>query len=378
MIYNASVVPLPPYRSQLLPRGPRLLLSLGCCSTRLLRIGLGPLGAGLKPRPGLFSRRDLLVRRPARPVQLHLSRLSPGHLGLRAGYRVVPLPPYRSQLLPRGPRLLLSGGLGLPRPGQPRLSLGCCSTRLLRIGLGPLGAGLKPRPGLFSRRDLLVRRPARPVQLHLSRLSPGHPGLRAAYRVVPLPPYRSQLLPRGPRLLLSLGCCSTRLLRIGLGPLGAGLKPRPGLFQPPRSARPPPGAPGPARPEPTQPPPAPPAHRPRPARCGPEAPPGPLRPPRSARPPPGAPGPAPPQPTQPRPPGTPRPGTASSRSRRTAASCSRAARASCSAAACASRAPASRASASAAAARASRASSLGPLAAPPERGPRRSRVPRTG
>ena len=299
------LVPLPPHRSQLLPRGPRLLLSGGLRLPRpgqprlslrrrpprpgqprlglrrhlprLPRIGLSPLGAGLKPSPGLLSRRDLLFRRPAHPVQLRPSRLSrlprprrvlpglagpglsPSRPGLRARYRLVPLPPHRSQLLPRGPRLLLSGGLRLPRPGQPRLSLRRRPPRpgqprlglrrhlprLPRIGLSPLGAGLKPSPGLLSRRDLLFRRPAHPVQLRPSRLSrlprprrvlpglagpglsPSRPGLRARYRLVPLPPHRSQLLPRGPRLLLSGGL---RLPRIGLGPLGAGLKPSPGLL----------------------------------------------------------------------------------------------------------------------------------------------------
>ena len=210
------LVPLPPHRSQLLPHSPRLLLSGGLRLPRLPRIGRGPLGAGLKPRPGLLSRRDLRLRHPAHPVQLHLSRLSPGHPGLRTRYRLVPLPPHRSQLLPHSPRLLLSGGLRLPR--------------LPRIGRGPLGAGLKPRPGLLSRRDLRLRHPAHPVQLHLSRLSPGHPGLRTRYRLVPLPPHRSQLLPHSPRLLLSGGLRLPRLPRIGRGPLGAGLKPRPGLL----------------------------------------------------------------------------------------------------------------------------------------------------
>ena len=264
------LVPLPPHRSQLLPRSPRLLLSGGLRLPRLPRIGPGPLGAGLKPRPGLLSRRDLRLRRPAHPVQLHLSRLSPGHPGLRTGYRLVPLPPHRSQLLPPSPRLLLSGGLRLPRPSQPRLSLRrhhprlgqpCLGLsrrlpRLPRVGLGAPGAGLKPRPGLLSRRDLLLRRPAHPVQLHPGRLSrlprprrvlpgpglgPDRPGLRTGYRLVPLPPHRSQLLPRSPRLLLSgglrlprpsqprlsLGCRSTRFPRISLGPLAAPPERRP-------------------------------------------------------------------------------------------------------------------------------------------------------
>ena len=296
---------------------------------RLARIGLGLLGAGPKLRPGLFGRRDLrlqpglirarrlaglrhlLLRRPAHPVQLRPSRLSrlprprrvlpglagpglsPGRAGLRTGYGLVPLPPHRSQLLPRGPRLLLSGGLRLPRPGQPRLGLRRGLPRLARIGLGLLGAGPKLRPGFFGCRDLrlqpglvrarrlaglrhlLFRRPAHPIQLRLSRLprprrvlpglagpglSPGRPGLRAGYGLVPLLLHRSQLLPRGPRLLLSGGlrlprpgqprlslglrrrrlprpgqpCRSLRrrlprIPRIGLGPLGAGLKPSPGL-----------------------------------------------------------------------------------------------------------------------------------------------------
>ena len=381
------LVPFPPDRSQLLPRGPRLLLSGGPRLPCLPRIGLGLLGAGLKPRPGLLSCRDLLVRGPARPVQLRLSRLSPGRPGLRAGYRLVPFPPDRSQLLPRGPRLLLSGGPRLP-----------C---LPRIGLGLLGAGLKPRPGLLSCRDLLVRGPARPVQLRLSRLSPGRPGLRAGYRLVPFPPDRSQLLPRGPRLLLSGGPRLPCLPRIGLGLLGAGLKPRPGLLScrdllvrgPARPvqlrlSRLSPGRPGlragyrlvPFLPDRSQLLPRGPrlllsggprlpclpriglgllgaGLKPRPGllSCRDLLVRGPARPVQlrlsRLRPP----APAPRRPARPGP-GRPGSRTASSRSRRTAASCSRAARASCSAAAFASRALASRASASAAAARASRAS----------------------
>ncbi len=251
-------------------RGPRLLLGGG---PRLPRLGLprlGLLGAGLKPGPGLFSRRDprfqpgpqpglvplgvpaglrhLLLRGPAHPVQLRPGRL--GRPGLRAGHRLVPLLPRRGHLLLRGPRLLLGGGLRLPCLGLPRLGL--------------LGAGLKPGLGLLARRDLrlepgpqpglvplgvpaglrhlLLRGPAHPVQLHPSRL--GRPGLGAGHCLVPLLPRRDHLLLRVPRLLLGSGLRlprlglprlslrrrSTRLLRLGqprLGLLGAGLKPGP-------------------------------------------------------------------------------------------------------------------------------------------------------
>ena len=280
------LVPFLPRRGRLLLRGPRLLLggglrlpclgqprlSLRRRSTRLPRISLGLLGPGLKPGPGLLGRRDLrlepgplpglvprgvlaglrhlLLRGPAHPVQLRPGRL--GRPGLRAGHRLVPLLPRRGRLLLRGPRLLLGGGLRLPRLGQPRLSLRRRSTRLLRLGqprLGLLGAGLKPGPGLLGRRDLrfqpgpqpglvprgvpaglrqlLLRGPAHPVQLRPGRLGrlprprrvlpglagpglgpgrprlgPGRPGLRAGHRLVPLLPRRGHLLPRG---LLGLG-----------------------------------------------------------------------------------------------------------------------------------------------------------------------------
>ena len=112
---------------------------------RLPRISLGLLGAGLKPGPGLLGRRDLrlepgpqlglvplgvlaglrhlLLRGPAHPVQLR-----PGRLGrlprLAPRHRLVPLlAAPRPACCLRGPRLLLGGGLRLPRLGQPRLGL---------------------------------------------------------------------------------------------------------------------------------------------------------------------------------------------------------------------------------------------------------------
>ena len=73
---------------------------------------------------------------------------------MRAGHGLVPLLPRRGYLLLRGLRLLLGGGLRLARLGQPRLCLRRRSMRLPRIRLGPLGAHLKPGPGLLGRRDL--------------------------------------------------------------------------------------------------------------------------------------------------------------------------------------------------------------------------------
>ena len=100
---------------------------------------------------------------------------------MRAGHRLVPLLPRRGHLLLRGPRLLFGGGLRLPRRGQPRLSLCRRSTRLPRISLGPLGRrdlrlepgpllGLVPRGVPAGLRQLLLRGPAHPVQLHAGRL----------------------------------------------------------------------------------------------------------------------------------------------------------------------------------------------------------------
>ena len=176
----------------------------------------------------------------------------------------VPLLPRRSQLRLRGPRLLLGGGLRLPRLGQLRLGLPRGQARLPRISLGLLGPGLKPGPGLLGRRDLrlepgsqpglvplgvlaglrhlLLCGPARPVQLRPGRLGRllrlGQPRLSLPALADPGSPY---LL--GPRLLLggsrrgqrlrppplSLRRRSTRLPRISLGALSAGLKPGPGL-----------------------------------------------------------------------------------------------------------------------------------------------------
>ena len=127
---------------------------------RLGQLRLGLPGAGLKPGPGLLGRRELrlepglvllgvpaglrhlLLRGLAHPVQLRPSRLGrlprprrvlpglggpglglghprlgPGRPGLRAAHRLVPLLPRRGHLLPRGPRLLLGGGLRRQRLG---------------------------------------------------------------------------------------------------------------------------------------------------------------------------------------------------------------------------------------------------------------------
>ena len=168
--------------------------------------------------------------------------------GLPADDRVVPLLPRRSQLLLRGPRLLLGGGLRLLRLGQPRLGLPRGLARLPPISLGLLGAGLKPGPGLLGRRDLrlepgplpglvplgilaglrhlLLRSLAHPVQLRPGRLG-RFP--RLGQPRISLPGLGSPCL-RGPCLLFGGGL---RLLGLGqppLGLLGAGLKPRPGLL----------------------------------------------------------------------------------------------------------------------------------------------------
>ena len=187
---------------------------------RLPRISLGPLGAGLKPGPGLLGRRELslepgpqpglvplgvpaglrhlLLRGPAHPVQLRPSRLGrlprprrvlpglggpglglghprlgPGRPGLRAAHRLVPLLPRRGHLLPRGPRLLLGGGLRRQRLGPPRLSLRCRSTRLPRISLGPLAAPPEREP-----RPTRIPRVGRPATLPGQHLVPPEPGQR--------------------------------------------------------------------------------------------------------------------------------------------------------------------------------------------------------
>ena len=110
-------------------------------------------------RPGGPAPPAPLLRSPAHPVQLR-----PGRLGrlprprLPAAHRLVPLPPRRGHLLPRGlggpclrglprgHRLLLGGSLRCQRIGQPRLSLSLRSTRLPRISLGPLPAPPEHEP----------------------------------------------------------------------------------------------------------------------------------------------------------------------------------------------------------------------------------------
>jgi len=78
--------------------------------------------------------------------------LGSGRPGLRAGRRIVLLLPRRSQLLLRGPCLLLCGGRRLPGLGQLRLGLPRGLPRLPPFSLGLLGAGLKPGP--LGRREL--------------------------------------------------------------------------------------------------------------------------------------------------------------------------------------------------------------------------------
>ena len=214
--------------------------------------------AGRAARPPCHGRRwDAAAqprrhpRGPARPRPARPGGLGLGRPGLRAGHRLVPLLPRRGRLLLRGPRLLLGGGLRLPRLGQPRLGLPRGQARLPRISLGLLGAGLKPGPGLLGRRDLrlepgplpglvplgvlaglrhlLLRGPAHPVQLRPGRLGRlprlGQPRLSLPGLAGPGSPC---LL--GPRLLLGGGLRLPRLGQPRLGLLGAGLKPGPGLL----------------------------------------------------------------------------------------------------------------------------------------------------
>jgi hypothetical protein len=81
-------------------------------------------------------------------LRLSLGIIREGRLGrvLRPGC-VVPLPPRRGQLFLRRPRLLLGGGLRLPRLGQPRLDLPGLAGRGLGLGRPRLGLGC-PRLGL--------------------------------------------------------------------------------------------------------------------------------------------------------------------------------------------------------------------------------------
>ncbi len=123
-------------------------LSSGRLPGRLVTVGVGTLRLSLGViRAGRLGR----VPRPGRVL--------PGLAGPgpRAGHRLVPLLPRRGQLLLRGPRLLLGGGLRLPRLGLPRLGLPRGEARLPRISLGLLGPGLKPGPGFFGRRDLRLK-----------------------------------------------------------------------------------------------------------------------------------------------------------------------------------------------------------------------------
>ena len=145
------------------------------------QLGLVPLGipAGL---------RQLLLRGPARPVQLGSGRLGrvprPGRVlpglagprfgfgcpGLRVGHRLVPLLSGRGGLLLRGLRLLLGGGLRLPRLGLPRLGLRRRGTRVPRLGLGPLAAPPEREP--LPTRIPWVSRPAAVLGHHLAPPQP--------------------------------------------------------------------------------------------------------------------------------------------------------------------------------------------------------------
>ena len=191
---------------------------------------------------------------------IRAGRLGLGRRGLRAGHRLVPLLPRRSQLLLRGPRLLLGGGLRLPRLGQPRLGLPRGQARLPRISLGLLGAGLKPGPGLLGRRELslepgpqpglvplgipaglrhlLLRGPAHPVQLRPSRLG-RLPRLGQPRISLPGLPDRESPCLLGPRLLLG---GSLRLPRLGQPRLSLRRRMRPAISLGPEAR------PGPPRP----------------------------------------------------------------------------------------------------------------------------------
>jgi hypothetical protein len=192
-----------------------------------------------------------------------------GGPGLRGGYRIVSLLPRRGHLLLRGlscGRRFLFGGRRRPhRLGQPRLgslgtglkpSLGFLCCRDLRFESGPQ-LGLVPRGLLADLRYLLLRGPADLVQLRAGRF--GRFGLRGGHRIVSFPPRRGHLLLCGPlglgdprlrrqvrgrRLLfggrcrryrlgpprLGLGRSRARLSGLRLGPLGTGLKPSLGFL----------------------------------------------------------------------------------------------------------------------------------------------------
>ena len=245
-------------------------------SLRPPRLGqprLGLLGPGLKPGPGVYRCRDLrfepgaqlglvplgvpaglrhlLLRSVAHPVQLRPSRL--GRPRLRAAHFLVPLLARRGHLILRGPRLLLGGGPCRQRLGEPCLSFSRCSPRLPRIGLGLIGAGLKPGPGLFrcrgprlepgaqlglvplgvpaGLRHLLLRSVAHSVQLRPSRLG----RLPRSRRVVP------SLVSLGLGLgepCLSLRRCSLRLPRLSLGLSAAPPEREPRPTRIPRVGRP--------------------------------------------------------------------------------------------------------------------------------------------
>jgi hypothetical protein len=173
---------------------------------------------GLSPG-GLPGR---LVTVGTETLRLSLGIIREGRLGrvLRPGC-VVPLPPRRGQLFLRRPRLLLGGGLRLPRLGQPRLGLPRGQARLPPISLGLPGAGLKPGPGLFRRRDLRFQPGPQPGLVPLGVLAGlRHPLLRGPAHPVQLRPGRLCRLPRLGQLRLDLPGLAGRGLGLGCPRLG--------------------------------------------------------------------------------------------------------------------------------------------------------------
>ena len=233
---------------------------------------LGLLGQSLKPGPGVFRCRDLRLS-PARSSAWSRSasrracatcssaawRTRSSSVRADSATRdCAPLTALsrswsrRGHLLLRGPRLLLGGGPRRPRLGEPCLSFRRCSPRLPRIGLGLLGAGLKPGPGVFRRRDLRFE-PGAQLGLVPLGVPAGlrHLLLRSVAHPVQLRPSRLGRLPRLRRVvpsLVSLGlglgepCLSlrraSRLPRLSLGLSAAPPEREPRPTRIPRVGRP--------------------------------------------------------------------------------------------------------------------------------------------